>query len=196
MKAIPTAYGGVSFRSRLEADWAATLDGWHVDWQYEPEGYELSDGTRYMPDFWLPGQRTWLEVKGSHNERVTKVEQFARDIWLEAWKQTREYDTLHRPMALSGEPTDLVATSKAAPLVLLGRELQSDYGNPHPPLPLGIRAPGHYYSTWPAFCDDCRGLSIIAIGASCRRCDSTRQLKCACCTGRARVTLAPRWSQT
>lgn len=54
MKAIPTTYRGVQFRSRLEARWAQFMDRIGVVWEYEPEGVQLKDGTRYLPDFWLP----------------------------------------------------------------------------------------------------------------------------------------------
>jgi hypothetical protein len=70
IKAVPKRYRGTQFRSTLEADWAATFDqlGWH--WQYEPVAIELPDGTPYLPDFYLPSQRVWCEVKGPHNERI------------------------------------------------------------------------------------------------------------------------------
>ncbi|MGB0410188.1 MAG: hypothetical protein ACPGFA_01260 [Pikeienuella sp.] len=46
MRAIPTKYEGVNFRSRLEARWAALFDlaGW--SWSYEP--FDLSG---WAPDF-------------------------------------------------------------------------------------------------------------------------------------------------
>lgn len=59
MNAIETPYRGATFRSRLEARWAAMFDllGW--DWVYEPW-----DGNRYIPDFVLLGRRPVLvEVK-------------------------------------------------------------------------------------------------------------------------------------
>jgi hypothetical protein len=46
IKAIPTTYSGVRFRSRLEARWAAFFDLARVKWQYEP--FDL-DG--WAPDF-------------------------------------------------------------------------------------------------------------------------------------------------
>ncbi len=64
IKAIETRYRGYRFRSRLEARWAVFFDALGIEWQYEPEGFELADGTRYLPDFWLPKQRTWVEIKG------------------------------------------------------------------------------------------------------------------------------------
>lgn len=30
---------------------------------YEPEGFTLENGERYLPDFWLPHVRSWAEVK-------------------------------------------------------------------------------------------------------------------------------------
>ena len=64
MKVIETIYNGYRFRSRLEARWAVFFDALGVEYQYEPEGYELGDGIRYLPDFWLPKQNCWIEIKG------------------------------------------------------------------------------------------------------------------------------------
>jgi len=60
----PTKYNGVLFRSRLEATYAEWLDDIGLVWAYEPEGYKLSGGLAYLPDFWLPDQKAWLECKG------------------------------------------------------------------------------------------------------------------------------------
>ena len=51
IKPIETIYNGYRFRSRLEARWAVFFDALGVDYEYEPEGYELGDGERYLPDF-------------------------------------------------------------------------------------------------------------------------------------------------
>ena len=63
IKAIETWYAGCRFRSRLEARWAVFFDRLGVQWQYEPQSY-LVDGGGYLPDFWLPDQELWVEVKG------------------------------------------------------------------------------------------------------------------------------------
>ena len=73
IEAVPTWYGGTTFRSRLEANWAATLDRWAIRWEYEPETITLPSGTVYIPDFWLPELRTWIEVKGTGVPRVEKA---------------------------------------------------------------------------------------------------------------------------
>lgn len=65
MKAIETHYAGCRFRSRLEARWAVFFDTMEIPWQYEPQGYTLSNGQNYLPDFLLTGCGTWVEVKGS-----------------------------------------------------------------------------------------------------------------------------------
>lgn len=63
LKAIETRHNGYRFRSRLEARWAVFMDMLGVKYEYEHEGFELSNGLRYLPDFWLPGQQCWIEVK-------------------------------------------------------------------------------------------------------------------------------------
>lgn len=61
--ALQTTYRGITYRSRTEARWAVFFDhmGWRVN--YEPEGVTI-EGTRYLPDFYLPEFKTWVEVKG------------------------------------------------------------------------------------------------------------------------------------
>jgi hypothetical protein len=51
VKAIETVYNGYRFRSRLEARWAVFFDALGVEYEYEPEGFELPSGRRYLPDF-------------------------------------------------------------------------------------------------------------------------------------------------
>lgn len=63
--AIETRYAGSRFRSRREARGAVFFDALGMPWEYEPEGYRFRDGTLYLPDFWLPEQQVWVEVKGA-----------------------------------------------------------------------------------------------------------------------------------
>ena len=64
IKAIETEYNGYRFRSRLEARWTVFFDSVGIKYEYEPEGFEMEDGTRYLPDFYLPDLDLWVEVKG------------------------------------------------------------------------------------------------------------------------------------
>lgn len=63
MKAIDTVYKGCAFRSRLEARWAVLFDALGIEWRYEAERYGNERHT-YLPDFYLPFTKTWVEVKG------------------------------------------------------------------------------------------------------------------------------------
>jgi hypothetical protein len=71
---IETLYNGYRFRSRLEAKWAVFLDTLGVKYDYEPEGYDLPvelsnspengiGSLKYLPDFYLPAQEVWMEIK-------------------------------------------------------------------------------------------------------------------------------------
>jgi hypothetical protein len=67
IKAIETPYAGYRFRSRTEAKWAVAFDRLGIEWIYEPETYRVGPfGSRrgYLPDFYLPRQALWVEVKG------------------------------------------------------------------------------------------------------------------------------------
>ncbi|MEV6102658.1 hypothetical protein [Nocardia sp. NPDC051981] len=78
LDAVPTTYGDTTFRSRLEADWARTLDANHIRWEYEPETLTLPSGAVYIPDFWLPELGTWIEAKGPGIPRVEKTVELAQ----------------------------------------------------------------------------------------------------------------------
>lgn len=56
-------YGGYRMRSKLEAKWAVFLDYLQIEFQYEPRVYSLEGNLGYLPDFYLPEQDVFLEVK-------------------------------------------------------------------------------------------------------------------------------------
>lgn len=74
IKAVQTEYKGYKFRSRLEARWAVFFDAAGIKWEYEPQGFECKDGTKYLPDFYLPEERMWCEVKPNNPERAKEFE--------------------------------------------------------------------------------------------------------------------------
>lgn len=80
IKPIETVYDGYRFRSRLEARWAVFFNAAGIEYQYEPEGFVLPDGSWYLPDFYLPkvGGRAgknglWVEVKGRMTPTVLRT---------------------------------------------------------------------------------------------------------------------------
>lgn len=79
LKAIPTHYNGYKFRSRLEARWAVFFDNAGIAYEYEPEGFYNSDGACYLPDFYLPQENMYVEVKPPREDAwkdIKKVSQF------------------------------------------------------------------------------------------------------------------------
>ncbi|MCI5196279.1 MAG: hypothetical protein D3919_08625 [Candidatus Electrothrix sp. AW5] len=70
IKALPTLYRGIKYRSRLEATWAYFFDRIGFKYHYEMEGFKIND-LCYLPDFFLPEQDTWIEIKP---KRPTKQE--------------------------------------------------------------------------------------------------------------------------
>lgn len=62
IEAIETRFRGRLFRSRLEARWAVMFEALPIPWVYEMEGFHLPSRD-YLPDFWLPRQKAWVEIK-------------------------------------------------------------------------------------------------------------------------------------
>lgn len=79
-KPIPTSYGGVDFRSRLEAKWAALFDIYAWRWTYES-----ADLDGYLPDFYLHFDRgdVLFECKPEKrsDELAVHVSKIARSGW-------------------------------------------------------------------------------------------------------------------
>lgn len=76
IKAIETRYKGYRFRSRLEARWAVFFDCCGYNWEYEPQGFELPCGTRYLPDFRIFGK----DANGDTNSWLLEVKPEGRGL--------------------------------------------------------------------------------------------------------------------
>lgn len=112
MKPIQTYYNGYKFRSRLEARWAVFFDACHMKWEYEPEGFKLSDGTHYLPDFKITtpyGSTIWYEIKPEGTTEDAKFNQFESDL-IDAFREG--IATGARPLAfavmLTGDPYSML----------------------------------------------------------------------------------------
>ena len=128
IKPIETVYNGYRFRSRLEARWAVFFDALGVEYEYEPEGFVLPSGKRYLPDFRVKcygkrGDRNqqpfdlWVEVKG----RMTS----------EDADRIREFSGLHTETKTtdSGEEYEVLAVRN--PIIILHKILpeRDQYGD-------------------------------------------------------------------
>lgn len=101
IKPIQTYYNGHLFRSRLEARWAVVFNTLGVQYEYEPEGFDLGGGLRYLPDFRVQcyGKRgdyesepfdLYIEVKGKMTEKdAEKIRRFSGMRLVEKYECTR-----------------------------------------------------------------------------------------------------------
>jgi len=81
ISSIPTTYNGVEYLSKLEAQWAVFFDEAGIPFTYEPNGYKLSSGVWYKPDFWLPEQKSFVEIKFGYptQEECVKADTLSSD---------------------------------------------------------------------------------------------------------------------
>jgi hypothetical protein len=101
MRPIQTVYRGYKFRSRLEARWAVFFDALKIKWEYEPEGYHLSNGEMYLPDFYLPDLCMCdYETKESKTQRSS--------FYVEV-KPERDVDAKARQLAVDANTKVLMA---------------------------------------------------------------------------------------
>ena len=98
MTSIPTDWNGWRFRSRLEARWAIFFTEMGIKFDYEPIGFKLDDGCKYLVDFWLPQIKMFAEVKcGFPTERESAKAQLlhkgsgANVIFLDGAPDFRRY---------------------------------------------------------------------------------------------------------
>lgn len=75
--------GNIFFRSKWEANIARYFNFVGTKWEYEPKEF-FFDGIRkgcvsYKPDFYLPEEDRWVEVKGYMDQKSkTKLKRFAK----------------------------------------------------------------------------------------------------------------------
>lgn len=85
-KPIETEYNGYRFRSRLEARWAVFFDALGIEYEYEPEGFEISfsddEKIMYLPDFYLPESGLYAEVKGVRTRGQIPREDAEKMSWM------------------------------------------------------------------------------------------------------------------
>lgn len=105
LKALPTTYRRVQFRSRLEARWAVFFDELNLHWEYEPQGFTLDNrkdkhpDSCYCPDFLVrtpQKQDMWLEIKPHNVTQNDKFDKFKKLI------------DCQRVYLLSGQPLDVL----------------------------------------------------------------------------------------
>lgn len=67
------------FRSNWEANYARILNEQNINWIYEPQTFDLSNGTTYTPDFKI-GEKKFVEIKGWYDQdSKQKIELFLKE---------------------------------------------------------------------------------------------------------------------
>jgi hypothetical protein len=74
---LPAYFKGVKFRSRLEARWAYYFDLIGVEWDYEPQGFNLRSGN-YCPDFYVCG--AFIEIKPYHFDFDPRIKEHLNEV--------------------------------------------------------------------------------------------------------------------
>jgi len=64
-------YKKIKMRSTWEVAYAKWLDKQGIEWQYEPNAFDLGK-TTYTPDFYLPKTDEWIEIKGYWRDDAKK----------------------------------------------------------------------------------------------------------------------------
>ena len=91
IKPIETLYRGHYFRSKAEARFAVFLDCLGVKWDYEPQGFDLGNGLKYLPDFKIYNVEIWDENRDKCNYDTYEPKMLDH-IWVEVkgmWKDDK-----------------------------------------------------------------------------------------------------------
>ena len=91
IKPIETVYNGYRFRSRLEARWAVFFDTAGIRYEYEPDGYSYTEG--YLPDFYLPDDDMYVDVKSEREDAILELKKAVNNCCI----------TTRRPLVLLSE---------------------------------------------------------------------------------------------
>lgn len=120
IKAIETRYKGYRFRSRLEARWAVFFDRLELDWEYEPEGFDLGQFGYYLPDFKVftpQGEVMWYEIKAQNVKDSAKFIAFQSALGKANEREQDEHfcqSPQVRANLLSGDPLTVFSDPKMA----------------------------------------------------------------------------------
>lgn len=159
IKAIETVYNGYRFRSRLEARWAVFFDTLGFSYYYEMEGLNLGNGEYYLPDFYLPSLRLYLEIKPC----LTDLDDWPSHPLLEDPSQEIKFALLMgNPWVNPVDIEEHEIEGKALYMVLSDEAFEYN-----------VFVPGDCYYRW-CECPDCGMIGLAFSGRSDR-------LSCKCC---------------
>lgn len=144
LRPIETRAYGYRFRSRLEARWAVFFQTLGVQWEYEPQGFDL-DGQLYLPDFRVTTGNLvyWYEVKPLGTYKDAKFDRFADMLILPHEKEHGCPPDNLEVRLLSGDPFDVFGDCEVCPRCGVFVE------------PANIQCSDRYDNNWSYYCWDC-----------------------------------------
>src|SRR3546814_5021002 len=113
MQAIETVWKGYRFRSRLEARWAVFFDALGLQWEYEPEGFDLGAAGWYLPDFRVQddGWVHWYEVKPKESPIDLKLKAFRAVLGCHS-ESHMNWNSMTHAWQINGDPVDACWTMR------------------------------------------------------------------------------------
>ena len=78
---LETLYHGVYFRSKTEARFAVFLDCLGIKWEYEPQGFDLGNGLKYLPDFKIYDVSTFHDCDGGRIKTYDYMYVEVKGMW-------------------------------------------------------------------------------------------------------------------
>ncbi len=73
-------YKNIYMRSSWEVAYAKWLDKQKIKWKYEPKRFNLGKLT-YVPDFYLPKQNLYIEIKGYFNKKTKQKMRLFKKVY-------------------------------------------------------------------------------------------------------------------
>jgi DNA-binding CsgD family transcriptional regulator len=96
----------IRVRSTYEKKYAEYLKQSNIEFTYEPKSFKLSNGTSYVPDFYLPKEDKFIEIKGYiSSEQEAKYELFRIEYPNINWEILYKEDLLKLGINLNILPT-------------------------------------------------------------------------------------------
>ncbi len=107
MNAIATEFKGVKYKSRIEADMAWALDRLGHQFKYEPKSFLLPSGIHYMPDFWVPDIKLWVEVRGYNTQKgESQIQEFGKMIMEGVFEDQSDYLVIKKEAVMFAEDAE------------------------------------------------------------------------------------------
>lgn len=77
LRLVQVVYKRTHYRTKLEAQWAVFFDHLKIEYAYQQRDHEVSDGSKYRPDFWLPTFGCFFDARPNHRVPADELRKLA-----------------------------------------------------------------------------------------------------------------------